>query len=76
MMDALEGKLNSALAVLKACVEESIEIRKENPKLKASVDDQWEQFLGRFLEYVRRRERESGEDLLKGFSLIKLFKFR
>lgn len=75
MTTALEEKLNSALAILEDCVEDSIAIRKENPKLKARVNDQWEQFLGCFLDYIRRRERESGEDLLKGISLAKLFKF-
>jgi hypothetical protein len=49
-------------------------IRAEDPEAKKRIDNYWEQFLFHFLEYVRRREKESGEDLLKSISLLKLLK--
>jgi len=73
-MIQLEKKMNLAMQELKECVELSIELRRSNPQLKSTIDNNWTQFLSQLLEYIRRREKETGEDLLKGFSLAKLLK--
>ncbi|MBS4030214.1 MAG: hypothetical protein KGZ63_02165 [Clostridiales bacterium] len=74
-INELEDKMKVVMKDLKACVEMSIQIRKENPEAKKRIDKYWEAFLSHFLDYVKRREKESGEALLKGISPTKLLKF-
>jgi hypothetical protein len=73
-LNELENKMKLSMKSIKECVELSIKIRKESPEAKKRIDKYWEQFLRHFLEYVKRREKETGEELLKGISLTKLFK--
>lgn len=68
----LDARLGAVLNELEDCVELSIMLREYNPK---EVDNRWQQFLGQFLQYVRKRENETGQSLLKGISLASLFKF-
>jgi hypothetical protein len=74
-INELENKMRLAMKDLKECVEMSLQIRKENPEAKKRIDKYWEAFLSHFLDYVRRREKESGEALLKGISPAKMLKF-
>lgn len=74
MTGGLDDRFDLATAGLRKCVEESIIILKDNPGMKGNLDDRWVQFFGQFLDYVRRREKETGIDLLKGISLAKLIK--
>jgi hypothetical protein len=71
----LEEKMQAAMAALIDCVELSLETKATQPEKCRAVDETWTQFLEQFLSYVRRREKETGEDLLKGISLMKLFKY-
>lgn len=73
-VNELENKLKLTMRELKECVELSIQIRKEDPEAKKRIDKYWEQFLRHFLEHVRRREKESGEELLKGISFWKMLR--
>ncbi|MDW7651338.1 MAG: hypothetical protein SCK29_05230 [Bacillota bacterium] len=74
-LNELENKMKHTMMGVKECVELSINIRKESPETKKRIDKYWEQFLVHFLDYVKRREKETGEELLKGISPTKLFKF-
>lgn len=74
-LNDLENKMKAVMRDLKECVDLSIEIRTENQDVKKRIDKYWEQFLSHFLEYVRRREKESGQELLKDISITKLLKF-
>ena len=71
----LEEKMALAMAEITDCVELSIELRKNQPQLKTSVDQNWSRFLEQILSYIRTREQESGETLLKGLSLMNLLKY-
>lgn len=74
-LNELENKLKNVMRELKECVELSIAIRAESAEARPRIDKYWQLFLSHFLEYVRKREKESGQELLKGISLTKLLKF-
>jgi hypothetical protein len=59
---------------LKESVDLSLELREANPKSRKIIDSYWDDFLSYFLDYVKQRERETGEAILKGLSVAKLLK--
>jgi metal-dependent amidase/aminoacylase/carboxypeptidase family protein len=71
----LQDRMKNIMQELKDSVDLSIEIRKKNGSCKKIVDSYWEDFFTHFLNYIKKREEESGEEILKRFSIIKFLKF-
>ncbi|MCX7922611.1 MAG: hypothetical protein N3B21_11480 [Clostridia bacterium] len=71
----LENKMKAVMVQLKECVDLSFELIAEKEDTKKIIYKYWENFLTHFLDYVKKREKDTGEDILKGLSLKSLFKF-
>lgn len=71
----LEDKLKYTMANLKSCVDLSLEIKKSDPTKKRIVETHLNDFLAYFFSYIRKREKETGEKLIKQFTFGKLFDF-
>ena len=67
----LRGKIAMITNELHAAVDLSIELRTvaEN---KAEVVKIWEEFLGEFFGYIKKRSKESKDNLLAGISWTRL----
>lgn len=71
----LENKMRSVMSQAKECVDISVELIEGQTEDKKIVYKHWENFLTHFFEYVKKKEKESGQDILKGISLTKLIRF-
>lgn len=71
----LENKMKAVMSQAKECVDLSKEIIVTDPDSNKVIYRHWENFLTHFFEYVKKAEKESGQDILKGISLAKLLKF-
>lgn len=65
----LEEKLKFTMNQLKECFEMSLKLKIENPQSKRRLLKYWEDFAKHFLNYVKRREKETGQDIIGQFSL-------
>ncbi|MCT8976758.1 hypothetical protein N4T77_09115 [Clostridium sp. CX1] len=72
----LENKMRALIAQGKECVDLSFELIHREPETKKVILKHWENFLFHFFEYIKGKEKETGEDIIKGISLRKLIKFR
>ncbi|MDW8802375.1 hypothetical protein P8V03_14590 [Clostridium sp. A1-XYC3] len=72
----LENKMRALIAQGKECVDLSFELIHREPETKKVILKHWENFLLHFFEYIKGKEKETGEDIIKGISLRKLIKFR
>ncbi|MDW7674053.1 MAG: hypothetical protein SCK28_05900 [Bacillota bacterium] len=70
----LEGKMKYVMSNLKDTVDLSLDIRAKHPETKKIIDSYWEEFLSHFVTYIKRREKETGDEVLKGFAFLNLFK--
>jgi len=71
----LENKMRATMASAKECVDISLQITKEEQSTTAVVEKHWENFVIHLFEYVKKKEKETGQEILKGISLGKLMKF-
>lgn len=70
----LENRLKYIMTYLKETLLISIKLLEESPEESRRINKYWEDFLVHFLQFVRAKERESGQGFLKGISLTKLIK--
>jgi hypothetical protein len=68
-LKTLQQKLEEALQLLREAVDISVRIKAQEPKNQALIV-LWEEFLGQFWSYLRKKSKESGQNLLAGISLF------
>jgi len=75
-LSEIEMMISPSVAELRNSVDLSVEYLKANPSQKRQVNELWENFLFDFVEYVKQKEKDSGEELinLPLSKLIKLLK--
>jgi hypothetical protein len=71
-LEALRAQMAGIGRELQAAVDVSIELRARSPQQKDEVIKIWEEFLGGFWGYLKRRSREAKDNLLAGVSLTKM----
>lgn len=71
----LENKMRALIAQGKECVDLSFEIIDKEPETKKVILKHWENFLIHFFEYIKDKEKETGQDITKGISVRKLMRF-
>ncbi len=71
----LENKMKALMTQARECVDFSMELMGEEPETKKVIYKHWENFLVHFFDYVKKKEKDAGEDILKGISLTRLLKF-
>lgn len=68
----LDEKINNIYRDIEQAVELTIKLRAQSPAQKMHAVQLWEKFLGQFFSYLRRRSRESQDNLLAGISWTRL----
>ncbi|KPU46237.1 hypothetical protein OXPF_01560 [Oxobacter pfennigii] len=71
----LEDKMKACMAQAKECVDLSISIIQEDKEAKRYIYKHWSNFLYHFLDYIKLKEKESGQEILKGVFMTKLIKY-
>lgn len=64
--------LQEASVLLRQAVEAAAAARSLGPDAKKAVDREWEQFLGSFVQHLKQKGRERGENLLAGISFARV----
>jgi hypothetical protein len=67
-IEMLHEKIINANRELHEAIDMSIEIRRHSPEKKGEVVKIWEEFLGQFFGYIKKRSKESKDNLLAGIS--------
>ena len=70
-VEALKAKIANITRDLQEAVDMSIELRTD-ARNKPEVIKAWEEFLGEFFGYIKKRSRESKDNLLAGISWTRL----
>jgi len=71
-VEALQGKIAGITKELHEAIDLSIELRAQSAKDKAEVVKVWEEFLGEFFGYIKKRSQQSKDKLLAGISWTRL----
>jgi hypothetical protein len=71
----LEDKMRAVMAQAKECVDMSVDIILKDPSTKPVILKHWENFLFHLLDYVKKKESASGQDIIKGIALTRFFKY-
>lgn len=71
----LEDRMKAIMAEARECVDFSFEIMSKDPSAKKIIYKHWENFLVHFFDYVVKRDKNSGQEILKEISIRKLLKF-
>lgn len=71
-IEMLHQKITNATQELHEAIDMSIELRRQSPEIKGKVMKIWEEFLGQFFGYIKRRSKESRDNLLAGISWTRL----
>lgn len=69
----LENKMKTMMALAKECADTSLVIIKNDSDKEKIIYKHWENFLVHFFNYVKAKEKETGQDILKGITVSKLF---
>lgn len=59
---------------LKQSLDLSLELKAQNQETGRRVVKYWKDFVKHFFTHVKKREKETGEDILGGFSITNLMK--
>ncbi|SMB89853.1 hypothetical protein SAMN00017405_0668 [Desulfonispora thiosulfatigenes DSM 11270] len=70
----IQRRLANVLQELQEIVDDSIKIRKQSKEVKVQNAKVWEKFLSGFFSFIKIREKETGENLMWGISLLKIMK--
>jgi hypothetical protein len=70
----LEDKMKMSMALMKEIFEQSIEIKTQEPEKSKRIFKYWEDYAKHFIEYVKKRQKETGEDILSNFSFSTILK--
>ncbi len=71
-IEMLRQKITNANRELHEAIDMSIELRRHSPEIKGEVVTIWEEFLGQFFGYIKKRSKESKDNLLAGISWTRL----
>ncbi len=71
-IEMLHQKITNATQELHKAIDMSIELRHHSPEMKEEVMKIWEEFLGQFFGYIKKRSKESKDNLLAGISWARL----
>lgn len=71
-IEMLHQKITNATQELQEAINMSIELRRQSPEIKGEVMKIWEEFLGQFFGYLKRKSKESKDNLLAGISWTRL----
>jgi hypothetical protein len=71
-LDEMNRLLQQASALLREAVEAGARARSLGPEGRKAVDREWEQFLGSFVQHLKQKGRERGENLLSGISFARV----
>lgn len=71
-IEMLHQKITNVTQELHEAIDMSIELRHHSPEMKGEVMKIWEEFLGQFFGYIKRRSKESKDNLLAGISWTRL----
>jgi len=71
-VNELNEKLSRVKMELQQAIDLSVEIRHNNPQVKPEITHIWEEFLGHFLGYIKKRGKETRENLLADISWTRI----
>ncbi|MEC9489207.1 MAG: hypothetical protein UMV23_06990 [Halanaerobium sp.] len=71
-LDRLEQRLDKINEALREAIEYSVSIRTDK-QMKRETTDLWKAFMGEFIGDVKKKSRESGDNLLAGFGFPGIF---
>jgi len=71
-VESLREKIKGMTRELHEAVDLSIELRAQSAQDKTEVVKLWEEFLGEFFGYVKKRSQQSKDNLLAGISWTRL----
>lgn len=71
----LENKMRAVMAQAKECIDMSFDIMRKEQGTKTVILKHWENFFVHLFEYVKRKESDSKQDILKGMSLTRFLKY-
>lgn len=67
-VEDLHKKLTEAIMLLREAVEMSVKMKAEQTAAHQQICKLWEYFLGEFFGYIRKRSKETKQNLLAGIS--------
>jgi hypothetical protein len=71
-IEMLHQKITNATHDLHEAIDMSIDLRRHSPEVKKEVMKIWEEFLGQFFGYIKKKSKESKDNLLAGISWTRL----
>lgn len=71
--EELRAKLEQAMKLIREVVNISLEIMRQQPEHTKEVTSLWEDFLGEFLFYVKKRGKETKRNLFTAVSFRKIW---
>ncbi|MDF2873469.1 MAG: hypothetical protein K0R22_152 [Sporomusa sp.] len=71
-VELLHQKISNARRELHEAIDMSIELRRQSPQTKEAVVKIWEEFMGQFFGYIKKKSKESKDNLLAGISWTRL----
>lgn len=73
-IEDLRHKLEEATRLVHEAVDLSVELKQSGGRDEQEVNHLWEEFLGGAWGYIKKRGKESGQNLLEGISLFHLLR--
>ena len=71
--EELRAKLEQAMGLIREVVNSSLEIMLQQPERSKEVTGLWEDFLGEFLSFVKKRGKETRRNLFTAVSFRKIW---
>lgn len=68
----LNERLSRVRMELQQAIDMSVELRRNDPQMKSEITHMWEEFLGNFLGYIKKRGKETRENLLADISWARI----
>lgn len=72
--DELKKKLDEIMCQLKEAVDSSLYLKQNDPQGGRFVSALWEEFLRQFFLYVKKRGKETNQNLMAGISIHRVIK--
>jgi len=74
-LNELESKMKAVMVQVKECVDISLDIMGKEQGTKSVILKHWENFILHLFDYIKRREKDSGQDIIKSISLTRFLKY-
>lgn len=71
-VNELNERLSRVKMELQQVIDMSVELRHNDPQAKSEITHMWEEFLGHFLGYIKKRGKETRENLLADISWTRI----